>query len=60
MKYPEIKKILLRLYNDHINRYMGRIILSLFLSLIGPKEWNMLYIGSFKLLSNNKWEKIDE
>tara|TARA_B100002051_G_scaffold171844_1_gene162450 strand:- start:928 stop:1296 length:369 start_codon:yes stop_codon:yes gene_type:complete len=33
---------------------------SLFLSLIGPKEWNMLYIGSFKLLSNNKWEKIDE
>ena len=34
MKYPEIKKILLRLYNDHINRYMGRIIFSLFLSLI--------------------------
>ena len=33
---------------------------SLFLSLIGPKEWHMLYIGSFKLLSNNKWEKIDE
>ena len=33
---------------------------SLFLSLIGPKEWNMLYIVSFKLLSNNKWEKIDE
>ncbi len=33
---------------------------SLLLSLIGPKEWNMLFIGSFKLLSNNKWEKIDE
>ena len=33
---------------------------SLFLSLIGPKEWNMLFIGSFKLLSNNKWEKLDE
>ena len=33
---------------------------SLFLSLIGPKEWNMLFIGSFKLLSYNKWEKIDE
>ena len=33
---------------------------SLFLSLIGPKEWNMLFIGSFRLLSNNKWEKIDE
>tara|TARA_A100001015_G_C15003174_1_gene719474 strand:+ start:337 stop:2079 length:1743 start_codon:yes stop_codon:yes gene_type:complete len=34
MKYPEIKKILIRLYNDHINRYMSRIIFSLFLSLI--------------------------
>ena len=34
MKYPEIKKILIRLYNDHMNRYMGRIIFSLFLSLV--------------------------
>jgi len=33
---------------------------SLFLSLIGPSEWEMLFIGTFKLLSNNKWEKIDE
>ena len=33
---------------------------SLFLSLISPSEWEMLFIGSFKLLSNNKWEKIDE
>ena len=33
---------------------------SLFLSLIGHSEWEMLFIGSFKLLSNNKWEKIDE
>ena len=33
---------------------------SLFLSLIGPSEWEMLFIGSFKLLSNNKWEKTDE
>ena len=33
---------------------------SLFLSIIGPDEWNMLYIGSFNLMSNNKWEKIDE
>ena len=32
---------------------------SLFLSLIAPNEWNMLFIGSFKLLSNNKWEKLD-
>ena len=33
---------------------------SLFLSIIGPDEWGMLYIGSFNLMSNNKWEKIDE
>ena len=33
---------------------------SLFLSIIGPDEWDMLFIGSFKLMSNNKWEKIDE
>ena len=33
---------------------------SLFLSIINPEEWDMLYIGSFKLLSNSKWEKIDE
>ena len=32
----------------------------LFLSLIGPDEWDMLFIGSFKLLSNNKWEKIED
>ena len=32
---------------------------SLFLSIIDPNEWDMLFIGSFKLLSNNKWEKID-
>ena len=32
---------------------------SLFLSIIDPSEWDMLFIGSFKLLSNNKWEKID-
>ena len=33
---------------------------NLFLSIVGPNEWKMLYIGSFKLMSNNKWEKIDE
>jgi hypothetical protein len=33
---------------------------SLFLSIIGPEDWNMNYIGSFKLMSNNKWEKTDE
>lgn len=29
-----------------------------FLSLIGPNEWPMKYIGSFKLDSNQKWIKI--
>jgi hypothetical protein len=29
-----------------------------FLSLISPTEWNQLYIGSFKLDSENKWIKI--
>ena len=33
---------------------------NLFLSIVGPNEWKMLYIGSFKLMSNNKWEKTDE
>jgi len=32
----------------------------LFLSIIDPREWDMLFIGSFKLLSNNKWEKIKD
>ena len=31
---------------------------TLFLSLIGPNDWNELYIGTFKLLNNGKWEKI--
>jgi|TARA_R110000744_G_scaffold234882_1_gene352553 hypothetical protein len=31
---------------------------TLFLSLIGPSDWNELYIGTFKLLNNGKWEKI--
>ena len=31
-----------------------------FLSLIGPKEWPMKYIGSFKLDSNQKWIKTNE
>ena len=30
----------------------------LFLSLIGPTEWNMKHIGSFKLNSEQKWIKI--
>lgn len=29
-----------------------------FISLIGPKEWNQTYLGSFKLNADLKWEKI--
>ena len=32
---------------------------NLFLSVIGPTEWNEIYIGSFRLDSNDKWEKVD-
>ena len=34
MKFDELKKILRRLYKDHVNRYLNRIFLSLFLSII--------------------------
>lgn len=30
----------------------------LFLSLIEPNQWKMEYIGSFKLDSSNKWNKL--
>lgn len=30
-----------------------------FLSLINPNEWDKVYIGSFKLNSDNKWLKIN-
>ena len=32
---------------------------NLFLSLISPDEWNMEYLGTFKLLTNGKWEKTN-
>lgn len=32
---------------------------NLFLSIIGPSEWDEIYIGSFRLDSNDKWEKVD-
>ena len=32
---------------------------SLFLSLILPSEWNMEFVGSTRLESNNKWIEID-
>jgi hypothetical protein len=31
---------------------------TLFLSLIGPNEWDMVFIGSFKIDSNDKWKRI--
>ena len=33
---------------------------NLFLSLIEPSQWNQVYIGSFKLLNNGKWELVNE
>lgn len=30
----------------------------MFLSIISPSEWNMDFIGSFRLKSTNKWEKV--
>ena len=31
----------------------------LFLSLIEPIEWDKIFIGAFKLISENRWEKTD-
>jgi hypothetical protein len=31
---------------------------STFLSIIAPDEWEMDYIGTFKLKYNRKWEKV--
>jgi len=31
-----------------------------FLSLIGPNEWNMEHMGSFRLLTNFQWEIISK
>lgn len=32
---------------------------TLFLSLIGPSEWDKIFIGSFRLDSNDKWDKTE-
>jgi len=32
----------------------------LFLSLIEPDQWDQIFIGAFKLDSNDKWEKVDD
>lgn len=31
---------------------------NVFLSLIAPSEWNMKFLGSTQLESNNKWKKL--
>ena len=31
---------------------------SLFLSIIEPEHWNQIFIGAFRLNSNDIWEKI--
>jgi hypothetical protein len=62
-KFEEMKKdydLLMEefLWNEMIyNLYYGNDE-SVFLSLIGPNEWNKKYVGSFKLNSDNKWLKI--
>ena len=30
----------------------------LFLSLIEPSQWDKVYVGTFRLLNNGKWEKV--
>ncbi len=32
---------------------------TLFLSLIKPNEWDMIFIGSFEMGSDDKWNKIN-
>ena len=31
----------------------------LWLSLIEPEQWDQIFIGAFKLTSNDKWEKVE-
>ena len=31
----------------------------LFLSLIEPDEWDKIFIGAFKLISDNRWERTE-
>ena len=31
----------------------------LFLSLIEPNEWDKIFIGAFKLISDNRWERME-
>ena len=42
----------------HVYHLYEREDKNLWLSLIGPDEWDKPYVGSFKLLTNGKWEKI--
>ena len=38
--------------------YLYQRDVGLFLSLIEPEQWNQIFIGAFKLDSNDKWEKV--
>ena len=40
-------------YHLYHNTYNGK----LFLSLIDPNQWDKVYVGTFKLLNNGKWQK---
>jgi len=42
----------------HVYHLYERKNKMLWLSLIGPNEWKQPYIGSFKLQTDGKWEKI--
>ncbi len=42
----------------HVYHLYERKNKMLWLSLIGPNEWKQTYIGSFKLQTDGKWEKI--
>ena len=42
----------------HVYHLYERKNKMLWLSLIGPDEWKQPYIGSFKLQTDGKWEKI--
>ena len=39
--------------------YLYQRDVGLFLSLIEPEQWNQIFIGAFKLDSNDKWEKVE-
>ena len=50
--FPPIKGHVYHLYQNDKES-------SLFISIIAPDEWNQIYIGSFRLNSNDQWEKVE-